>query len=617
MRGTFVLALLVGCGSPSAGTDPSSPATDDGTAPCAEVEGYVDGDGDGFGAGALAVKCDTVAVAGDCDDGRDDVNPEAPETWYDGLDADCAGDSDFDADADGADRDDDCNDTDPRYGGIGTDGVWPAPTTSFTLPSPGEGQGIYLPDVQASFPDVDWQTVDRLYLPAGHYSFARIGNLPDRDPSDPLVITNSGGQVRIGGLGHYYNLALDGGSNWTLTGRWDPVSVTGDPAFPGHRCNHYADTAGTYGILVDDAYEPDGNSGLAVGGGATAFELEYLEVRHTDFAGLLIKTDNDGDAVMEGVRIHDLYVHDTVSEGMYIGSTQAPPQHEIRGLRLYNNRVVRAGTEAVQIGQVGGGSEIHHNVFVYGAIAWRHAFQQWQDNNIQLGPRSGSVSIHHNVFLGGAGNWLNLMSNAQPGDTHDPADVVSFADNHFSDSRSGAAYLGGADDGVTTWRFERNVFRALSFTYDEVYGATNPPTVLFHFSGGRVLAPTVFVDNVWDTTLALHDRSDDPNLTVGNVSGSGNVAGEVPRLVFVNDGLPDDFDPLRLELWAAEATLGDGGPVAYAPDDRVMHLGDAWRALVENVAVEPGTDPAVWAAEPPPPDDFRVVGGEIGLLDVP
>ncbi|MDG1480954.1 MAG: MopE-related protein [Myxococcota bacterium] len=49
----------------------------------------VDDDGDGF----LAVD--------DCDDDDDTINPGVEEVWYDGIDADCAGDDDYDADTDG------------------------------------------------------------------------------------------------------------------------------------------------------------------------------------------------------------------------------------------------------------------------------------------------------------------------------------------------------------------------------------------------------------------------------------------------------------------------------------------------------------------------------------
>jgi hypothetical protein len=79
--------------------------------------------------------------------------------------------------------------------------------------------------------------------------------------------------VRVGGLGHYYLLKLAGGSNWVLTGRYDPVSLTGDAAYPGHRGGAFANSQGRYGIGIDDEFALSGNSGLAIGGGATAFEL--------------------------------------------------------------------------------------------------------------------------------------------------------------------------------------------------------------------------------------------------------------------------------------------------------------------------------------------------------
>jgi len=66
--------------------------------------GPFDRDGDGW------------VASEDCDDSDASVHPGATETWYDGVDQDCAGDDDDDADADGhaaeAQGGDDCDDTD-------------------------------------------------------------------------------------------------------------------------------------------------------------------------------------------------------------------------------------------------------------------------------------------------------------------------------------------------------------------------------------------------------------------------------------------------------------------------------------------------------------------------
>ena len=82
---------------------------------------FGDSDGDGFGSPdtetvACAQPSGTVDQGGDCDDSNPSVYPGADDPWYDGVDADCAGNDDFDQDGDGYASADhggrDCNDTD-------------------------------------------------------------------------------------------------------------------------------------------------------------------------------------------------------------------------------------------------------------------------------------------------------------------------------------------------------------------------------------------------------------------------------------------------------------------------------------------------------------------------
>ena len=53
---------------------------------------------------------------GDCDDDDASIYPGAEDTWYDGVDSDCAGNSDYDQDQDGQDTTEnggtDCDDND-------------------------------------------------------------------------------------------------------------------------------------------------------------------------------------------------------------------------------------------------------------------------------------------------------------------------------------------------------------------------------------------------------------------------------------------------------------------------------------------------------------------------
>ena len=84
---------------------------------------YTDKDGDGFAGGELTaidgVDCEGSLLfsnSEDCDDQDSEVNPSLDEIWYDGIDQNCDGLSDFDQDADGQDSSDygglDCEDQD-------------------------------------------------------------------------------------------------------------------------------------------------------------------------------------------------------------------------------------------------------------------------------------------------------------------------------------------------------------------------------------------------------------------------------------------------------------------------------------------------------------------------
>ena len=93
------------CDDEDAGVYPGASEAwyDDLDADCAGDSDW-DADGDGWDWGG-----------GDCDDGDAAVHPGAVETWYDGVDQDCSAGSDHDADGDGVDGlgGGDCQDADP------------------------------------------------------------------------------------------------------------------------------------------------------------------------------------------------------------------------------------------------------------------------------------------------------------------------------------------------------------------------------------------------------------------------------------------------------------------------------------------------------------------------
>lgn len=502
-----------------------------------------------------------------------------------------------------------------RYGAVGT---------TFTLPGPDANGEMYIPDVQKRFPQVDWRTLDRLYIPAGNYTLINLGNLPNRSADRRLVITNTGGQVVIrpkAGSKQGYLWAVNGGSNWVLTGRYDPDSGTGHADFPGHRCGEYATSRERYGILSDDLFLSGGHMGLGIGD-AHSFELEYLEITRAGFAGVRINRAAGADGkvpALNDIQLHDLYIHDTASEAIYFGSTQGAPTPLGSNLKVYNNRLVRTGTESLQIQNLGDGAEIHHNVFAFGAIDWRAAFSGYQDNNSQAQVRGGRIRFHHNVFVGGAGSLLNFFAQPEPGDA--PLNV-EFTDNYFADTLSLGLWFGGTTGADARFLWERNAFRGLDFGYQAVYPAARDPEVVFA-KAETIGSPITLKGNQWEGPRKLLAGLTGGSGAVGTVTATDNVNGPVTPLTFVSTGLPAGTATRQLERWAARATLAPNTPeVTYAAGALVMHDGQLYRARSQNTNQVPADNAAVWERLPLPVDDLRTAPGTewaqrgIGLLDV-
>lgn len=482
------------------------------------------------------------------------------------------------------------------------------PGTTFTLPVSGEG--IYYPDVQASFPEVDWQTLDRLYIPAGQYKEFNLGNLPERTAERPLVITNSGGQVRVGpNLGGNYLWSMGGGSHWILTGRYDPESGTGDEGFQGHRCGAYAGSRDHYGFVSDDAFDFTGaylHMGFAVGE-ATDFEVEFVEVTRSGFAGFrfLNNTSTAPNRPMANVKLHDTYVHDVAGEGIYLGWTGAPPSNPLPGLLVYNNRFVRTGNEALQIQNLGEGTRVFDNAIVHAGLHWRdNGLGAYQDHNAQVQMREGAITVERNVFIGSAAPLLSLFRGAEDGDG---GVQVTFQDNYFAETRAGfAGYFGGSAGPESTYTFRRNAFRAIDFSYVEVDAAATD--VMNILRPGSITAPILLEDNVWEGEETLVPGLATPNGTIGAVTAEGNQNASVTPIQFV-DAL--DVAGTNLEFWTAVTTrLPNSPPRTYAPGEVVLHVdGKLYRAIAQSTNAPPPENPQAWELVLAPADDYRVAPG--------
>jgi hypothetical protein len=284
---------------------------------------------------------------------------------------------------------------------------------------------------------------------------------------------------------------------------------------------------------------------------------------------------------------------------------------------------VRTGTEIFQFGQIGAGSEVYNNVFMLGALEWKHPFQNFQDNGTQIGPRFGSFSFRNNIVIGAASALMQFQGAVIAGDPHVAGDLVEVSNNYFSDSRHFAVYAARLTDPNTRYRFENNRFRRLQFQRDEVDPAPTNYNQFFRMGSGGVAntSPIEIRDNLYDGGQFFINNWSDPNQTVGSLQASGNQAVSIPPVRFVDSGFAADYDYFRIEMWKADTTAG--APVAYEMGDLASEDGTLFLCVDAGgcaAGLLPSANPLSWQLQPLPPDDLRVHSAspiqQVGLLDL-
>lgn len=265
------------------------------------------------------------------------------------------------------------------------------------------------------FPIINYP--NKVLIRGDHYqaisiNFAQVNG---NNSNQRVPVSNFLGQVYVS---HY--LLLSGGNFWRLTGAHEPSLGLGSTYYKGCMQNNstvdFGFSNGNYGIWVSREWIDEGINLLKVSGTATGFEIDHIEISDGGFSGLMLKYDDMNVHSMDDVELHHLYIHDIGSEGMYIGSTQAEPQHVFNNLHIHHCAILRTGGEAIQIGQQSGGCLVEHNV-IWGSFDWLSPFNQWQDNTLQLEARNGDITIRNNILIGAAGNAVSAFSRPKAGIT--------------------------------------------------------------------------------------------------------------------------------------------------------------------------------------------------------
>lgn len=235
------------------------------------------------------------------------------------------------------------------------------------LSAVGPGDTIYL----------QGHTRSRLYL----REFAGSAEKPVR------IVNREGRFVVDGGENHGFVIA---------NARHFIVDGTGDPA---HR----------YGIEVRSTRV---GSGLVIYGQSSHFEIRNVEIQRTDYAGILIKSDDLGpDAwTYEQIKIHHCYIHHTANEGIYIGHShfESGKHHLLADCEISHNIVSETGADGIQLGSCTTGASIHDNTITSWGL--RTSGNAYHSTGIRWNPGTAG-DCYNNILIAtpvaGQTEWAN------------------------------------------------------------------------------------------------------------------------------------------------------------------------------------------------------------------
>jgi hypothetical protein len=458
---------------------------------------------------------------------------------------------------------------------------------------------------------------NKILIKGGVYEWVAINNISSGTSNQPIVITNYGGQVET------KEFIIAGLSNFKLTGKYDPKNKTGDVNFRGH-ASGYAYSQGKYGIYINNQWTSTDRFLLSINGSnddkkvdypCTKYEIEFIESGNGGYSNVF-KWDNKK-GIVENVKIHDCYFHDTGGEGIYLGNTDwNSPQQVFKNLHFYNNRLLRCGLDGLQLNRIGENAKIYNNV-IDGGMNWKAPFMEWQDFGASLSFVNGDSFFKNNIILNGSGAFF--QSHFRPESWYSKVRKIKgsilFENNLCLTTKSGVGvYLGPAKQILKDVNviFNNNDFNKWIYRYNEVYPRLKKKeTVIYSFYEGKV---SLF-NNRWDAKEGKFKiyQSDNNQGLIDNSNKIG-VINEVEFENYFGNGYKNVF----LEMWAEKITVDQKSKtfITYLPGQFVSHKSKIYRCIKKNQNVMPGSHKdwkLFWQLQlfeggkySYPPDDVRI-----------
>lgn len=399
---------------------------------------------------------------------------------------------------------------------------------------------------------------------------------------NPVKITNYAGQV-VAPIGLT-------GKNVKLTGRY-VAGQTGDVNFRGWDVIGTRCLSGSFGFraTIPAGYDDFLSNNIALAALSSGVEIEYVESGMGGYAGIMIKQES-GTVDMNDIHIHDCYIHECDGEGIYVGSTDADPQHQFNNLNIHDNYITRNGLNGIQIGQLRDNCKIHHNTLIANTLSWARSFETFQDQATQFYLRKSGAQIYNNLVIGGGENWMNFAMRPKAGIPQDT--VLTLIDNNAFLYCRNSYSLYMSFNGITAAaiKVSNNIFGKHFLNYNEVYPNAFPTNFELLAEEYNSHGITInFSSNIIDSTNTKGPTyiAKTGDATVGTdivTTETGNVV--VPAVdnpLFVNFmDFPADFNYASLEYWVGTIppAFPTGGTLrSYKQGAYVMYRGKLYKSL--------------------------------------
>jgi len=396
-------------------------------------------------------------------------------------------------------------------------------------------------------------------------------------PGNPVILTNMcDGKVTIAGTAlNPYGVEVHKSSNFKFSGAGNPNEQ--------------------YGIEIKGPV-----MGIDLRDLSTDFEVDHLKISNLTYAGIVAKTDPTcdpatwrGNFVLRNTSFHDNYISDVLGEAFYIGNShyhttvsvvcldgiKQVQEHEVIGVKIYNNIVKNTGNDGIQVGGATSQCYIHHNNIYNVGMSNGYG----QQSGIQINPGTNAECYNnvidkgtgYGIFAGGRGAshlYNNLITNHMQGgilaQDYPPVDTRGFiiANNTLINNKDYGIYMFSQNTANNI--FINNIIVA--------YNQTNYQYVKLNNPGGIKWTESNNVKTADISSLKFVNPSGkDYRLTSASAPAKDKGADAKP------DGVTVDLDEIArpqgglFDIGAYEfktSTTANKPPVASAGVDKVITL---------------------------------------------